>query len=617
MRVFLLIFFILSGNSFLRAQTYSEVLDKLVAEKLKSENQKPRALADDLTFVRRIYLDLAGRIPTLVEVESFMKERSTNKRSELVDLLLKSESHVSAMSNFWGDFLRITYVPDQLHSPHNYAEYVKDVVRTNKPYDKFVYELVTSEGELYKPGNGAVGFYARETMQLDHLSSTVKAFLGLNLECAQCHDHPFDDWTQRNFYELAAFTSQINLRVDPTKDEYVPYVEDNKRLKPDFDKWIVLREALRIKHAKVLGSGTGMIRLPEDYKYDDAKPSDLMQANVLFGAMPTMHFKVKPEQLQKQKNKKSIGEQINAKEAFAQWLTDKENPLFTKAIVNRLWERYMGTELIGPLTNLEEKSIGPHPQLTAFLVKIMKEANYDLRKFQTVLLNSKTYQKKAIALKGTEKIYLFDGPVERRMSAEQMWDSHLSLIMKNPDQSLLGKFRHNGYTHFYERSQKLTPEQMVHFVETSKLGRGSFYKQNQDISNKQTHEPGVEYRSDYMRISEIEHPLKGSHMAKMFGMSTREVIDGSNMEPNIPQALLKLNGYFEDRIINDKKSQLNIVVNSVEKMSDKINQLYLFTLCRLPTAKEKEVFKLDQLNEADLADLTWVLINSNEFLFRR
>lgn len=595
-------------------KTYSSKIDQTVAVKLKKLNQKPREAINDAEFCRRVYLDVVGRIPTFKELTSFLDDESKTKRSALIDKLLNSKGYVSNFTNFWADILRITYVPDKLHSPMNYMEFVKQSLRENKPYDRMVKDLLSAEGELYKPGNGQTGFYAREVMQLDHMSSTVKAFLGMSIECAQCHDHPFDDWTQKEFYELAAFTTKVDLRVDPVRTDMQPYDELNKTFKPDFDKWIVLRESLRMKHASILGNGTGYIRLPENYQYDDANPNDVMKADVLFGSTPTVHYTAGVKAVEKIKNKKNVGPQVNSKNSFADWITSSENHMFVKNAVNRIWHHFMGTELAGPLTQLELDSQGQHPELTAELEKAMKAVKFDLKAFMKIILNSTIYQSQVYSVQQADKRYLLDGPILRRMSAENIWDSFLSLQMENPDAGLPGGFKHDGFTYFYELSQKMGPKEFEEYILKHKFNRGSFYNYNHKIAEK---EFKGEKRKDFMRASEFRHPIGGSHPMKMFGQSTREIIDGANQEPNIPQTLLMINGDFEESILRQRNNYLQQNLTSVQSGEEKLEVLFLSILNRYPSKDETVRLKELKLTPENLKDLTWAMLNSNEFKFKR
>ncbi|MCM8542825.1 MAG: DUF1549 and DUF1553 domain-containing protein [Lentisphaeraceae bacterium] len=335
-------------------------IDKLVGYGIKKFRQRANRKADDYTFVRRVYLDTIGRIPTYKEVMAFKNDSNINKKEALIDTLLDSEGYVSHSFNYWADVLRITTVQDALY-PENYAAFVKDSFRTNKPYDQFVRELLTAKGDLHKPGNGATGYYMRDAgMPLDNMSNTMKIFLGTSMECAQCHDHPFDRWTQLDFYKLAAFTSgiEMNRNLNRRDPKSKMYEADRIKFKPDFAKAQVFGQVLRIKYADIAHTGTGIIRLPHDYDYDDAKPFQAVVADVPFGPKVKPNFTKDSEKTVKSSSRSSIGPEVNSRETFAKWVTSPENPMFTKAIVNRIWFRLMGGELIGDPVNLSRKGIG-------------------------------------------------------------------------------------------------------------------------------------------------------------------------------------------------------------------------------------------------------------------
>ena len=377
-RLALVVLSISLTTGFLSAQAeesseYSRKIDLTVGNQLRQIGQESRKPVDDYTFCRRVYLDAIGRIPTVDELDSFIQDKDSEKRSLLIQQLLESKGYQSHWFNYWADLLRVKYVGDKLHHPGNYAQWIKEALRENKPYDRMAHELINARGPLYKPGNGATGFYARESMPLDHLANSVKTFLGLSIECAQCHDHPFDVWTQKDFYKLAAFSSRTHLRVDPTPDLEKKYAKDRRMLKnKSFDEWIVYRESVRVKHAAIHGNGTGYMRLPHDYQYEDGKPFEAVAAEVLFGKMPELDHQLTTAKLDNLEQN-NVGPPINSRESLADWMVAPENPLFTKSIVNRLWKEVMGTELVGPLGNLSVDEMGRHPELTTLLIQTMKD----------------------------------------------------------------------------------------------------------------------------------------------------------------------------------------------------------------------------------------------------
>ena len=580
---------------------FSQEIDQLVAYELKLLDQEPRPKIDDYTFCRRLYVDAIGRIPTIDELENFIADDQPDKRAQLVDKLLNSKGYNSHWYNYWADLLRVKDVGDKLHHSGNFSEWIKDSVRRNKPYNEMAHELINASGELYKPGNGATGFYAREPMPLDHLANTVKTFMGMSIECAQCHDHPYEDWTQQDFYKLAAFTSKTHLRVDPLpKDEKEIYAKDRHILKQkDFDEWIVYRESIRVKHAAIYGNGTGYTRLPHDYQYEDGKPHEVMVADVLFGKMPEVNYQMTKEKLDSLP-KQHFGPGVNARSSMADWMTSTDNPMFTKATVNRLWHKIMGTELVGQLGGLTQEAMGKHPALTEKLISVMRVSKYDTKVFLSALFNSRIYQSKALALSSTPPAYVLDGPAVRRLEAEVIVDSFLSLKTETPDKYVATEFRWDGFTHFYEKSRNFAVKDFVDYS-IKGPGRERFQDREEREAMKRNGDMGPK---ELWRVSTFGRNYKRHWMAMLLGKSNRELIDGGNQEPDIPQILFLMNGLGipKDALIHRKLS-------GEADQREQIKIIWKAILGRLPKDSEEPLF------EHAPEDLIWALLNANEFKF--
>ena len=193
------------------SQTHVKNIDTLIETNLQAQGIEPNPPVDDATFLRRAYLNIGGRIPTIEEAEAFHANPGPGKRQQLIRALLNSEAYVSHFYNFWADILRLQDSGPRRNSFLNYQFWLKKALRENMPYNQFVYELVTARGKSWE--NGAVGYYFRDRgMPLDNMSNTVRIFLGTRLECAQCHDHPFDQWTQMDYYKMAAFSYGVDAR---------------------------------------------------------------------------------------------------------------------------------------------------------------------------------------------------------------------------------------------------------------------------------------------------------------------------------------------------------------------------------------------------------------------
>ncbi|MCB1061364.1 MAG: DUF1549 domain-containing protein [Verrucomicrobiae bacterium] len=456
----------------------SAKIDQLIEKGLQTVGVKPNAEIDDATFLRRTYLDIAGRIPTIEEAESFHGSNYEHKRERLIEDLLQSEASVSHAYNFWADVLRINsgLGTGATQAEAAYQLWVKKALRENMPYDKFVYEMVRARGYVWE--NGAVGYYQRDRgMPLDNMSNTVRVFLGTRLECAQCHNHPFDKWTQMDYFKMAAFSygMDANRYDSPNKtalakwqkddradfftkkvgvenfpqirdesqlarytesDKYESYLSRYKMTDQEFrsaaERSIAAyksydHETRGIKNAInelynpiryiAVGEKEKTLKLPHDYQYSDAEPLSPVTAGTMFGADIDLE-KIDDSTI----------------DAYAAWLTSKENPTFTKVIANRLWKRVYGMGLFEPVDELTDQTVVANPELLAYLVELMRDLNFDMKAYLQVLYNTKTYQRAADGREvelGTP--YDFAGPMLRRMSAEQIWDSIVALALPEAD----------------------------------------------------------------------------------------------------------------------------------------------------------------------------------------
>ncbi len=465
----------------------AQKIDSILQADWKKANLQGNPAADDNTFVRRIYLDVIGRIPTTREAEEFLASKEADKRAKLIDKLLGSEAFVQHMYNYWADVLRLTSNGNQTGQITGaaYMNFVKDSLRTNKPYDQFVRDMVAAQGKAWE--NGAIGYYMRDRgMPLDNMANTVRVFLGTRIECAQCHNHPFDKWSQMQFYKMAAFTygvetqdynggtigevrdllrEQENAAVKTIAEPKRPQRPERPRIKGDISKeqrqqfekeyaekmkryadeekaYQVAVKDMRKQQEEVrskirkeqrnfqepmndirdtmrytsVGERDRKVTLPHDYQYTDAKPRSVVTAGTMMGHECVTQPGETPLQ------------------AYARWMTSKENPRFTSVIASRLWKKAFGLALIEPLDELMDGTIPMIPELQTHLEGLVKELNYDMKAYLRVLYNTSTYQRHVTREEVAPGVaYHFTGPLLRRMTAEQMWDSFVTLINPNPD----------------------------------------------------------------------------------------------------------------------------------------------------------------------------------------
>ena len=249
----------------------ANLIDQAVAKglALKKINHNPQA--SDEVFVRRIYLDAIGRIPSITESRAFLSSKDTDKREKLIDSLMVSDGYRSHQFNWLADMLRhkSSIKRGQFH---NYERWLKDQIALNRKWDGLVSDLLTAEGTL--ASNGPTGYLLRDpAMPLDNLSNTLTVFLGANVSCAQCHDHPLAEWTQKEFYQMASFfgSTYVSSR-DPRKIAKGVLADAG----PEKNSLVsVVAQSMNAVHSLP----TQKLAYPEDYAYDDANQARSFNLN--------------------------------------------------------------------------------------------------------------------------------------------------------------------------------------------------------------------------------------------------------------------------------------------------------------------------------------------------
>lgn len=413
-----------AGHVWSAALPESAKIDEILAKDWQKNNLKPNAPATDDVFLRRIYIDIAGRIPTSDEARAFIASTDKDKRAKLIDSLLASDGYAANFFNYYADILRLQTDTKGALTGYAWANWLKTALTKNQPWDAMVRELITADGSSWE--NGAIGFYMRDQgMQLDHLAATVQIFLGTQIVCAQCHNHPFDKWSQMDYYHMAAFTYgmdskkgySLNLGKAMAVDKKDRNSAEAQALRKDMKSvQESIKEVGKVLRYTTVTSTDTLPKLPHDYKYSDAKPGEKVEPKTMFG------FDATPKD----------GEDRVA--AFARWMTAAENPRFTLVIANRLWKRAMGMGVIEPVDEMTDSTVPSNGELMSYLEKLMAEKKYDLKAYLRVIYNSDVYQRmpsqKDVVLGDT---YHFTGPLMRRMSAEQVWDSVATLMKGNID----------------------------------------------------------------------------------------------------------------------------------------------------------------------------------------
>ncbi len=610
-------------------------VDKRMGAGFQRANLAPVTPSDDSKWLRRVYLDSVGRIPSYDEAKAFLEDKAADKREKLIDRLLNSEGYVSHTYNWYADILRATsrLGNDDDRNGIPYLRWLREAVAANKPWDKMTFELLTSTGGGWEPGKGAVGYFERDRgMPLDNMANTTRIFLGTHMECAQCHDHPYDKWKQTDFYEMAAFTHGLKTGSNSEQKRYVNEKYDGKDgLEPDKAKRDVYRWLMEnIYDFGVYGDGKGNIPLPMDFKEKGGKPSEVVAAKSIFpGARGNASRDMK-----------------EAREKFAEWMTSPQNPRFTLIITNRAWRRVMGVGMFEPVDKFAEKSndapgtVISNPAAMEYLQQVMREVNFDMKAFQKVLFNTRTY---ALGTNtqpvDTKMPYAFHGRVVKRMSAEQVWDSMTTLVIPDVDYRKGNALNHtavvagrnlgkSGYD-VWKEVINMKPAEISAWVDNlmkaNPKGSGS-EAMMMDKSMMASNDPAAAsqtdgakwngFSKDLLRAAELRSPTAPEHFLRKFGQSSREVIEGASSESDVTQVLSLINGHVEKSIISESRAMVYKAIDAASTPEDKVKAAFLAILTRYPTPAEMDLMLPEAKKGRDgIKNLIYALLNTNEFIF--
>ena len=673
-----------SGSKTIKIGNAIRKIDAAVEAGLQKHNLQYNEALNEHMFVRRLYADLAGRIPTYKELTEYLYNRHPQKRPLLVNKLLKSEDYVSHNFNYFADLLRIqSKVPGTVLRTDVFIHWLKEQIRKNRPFDDLVEEMVMAEGRIWD--NPAVGYHLRDNgMKLDHVSFMTKVFLGTDISCAQCHDDPFQDWTQLEYYELSAFLADLDTRKNMSvsrqqmkrNPKLVNYALPRQQLTNYFVEKNNLdlstqdgknklrrmiggpsrnyRDILRANQLVVYTKPNQPMRLPDDYQYDDAKPKQVIAPRYIF-------IEEEPAKNEKITNRKRL----------STWLVSQKNPRFAETIANRMWHKFFGRAVAEPLHNyLEEDSY--NPELLKVLGQVMQELDFDLRAFSQVIVGTKAYNTLATrTLKSEADPYYFSGPILRRMTAQQVWDSLLTLMLNDPLQWKAGKgekynqlinlvesgppkdmpqlltrlknfrsYRHpanlfNSKGESYVAAARKPVKKVVpkkapapnNKTANSKVGNASLTARlnippqqmemmmEQDMSMMM--KSAGRNRLTLARASELEQPAPTGHFLRKFGQSERNFIVGAaSAEGSVPQVMELMNG-AATMVLTQPNSLLFQSLKRQPEPMEKAEIIFLSILNRrmLPVERQMLVKELESGGDAAIANLIWALLNTPEFLF--
>ncbi len=564
-------------------------IDKFIADSLRSSGIPASKKCTDEEFLRRVYLDVVGIIPTPLAVQKFLADRSSDKRAKVIEELLASPHYGRHWTMMWGDMLK-EHTSDSSQEgtiPGSYRNWIRDALNKNMPYDEFVKSLITAKGTAND--DPASNFYLRDRNdRIETVNTISNTFMGTRMACAQCHDHPFDKWEQKDFNNLKAFVDSARVDIDfkqtvarLNSQEEVPAdikaalksygakpaATGNKKGKRGGSMMMGgnSRQLMRDLQKK-LGKEKGDMLRRFYYRYRVSRVNDRSSRRGSAGAPP---FPWEP-------SKKSEGS--TKREALANYIVASD--LFPKVQVNRLWSRLMARGLVHPIDDFRPKNVPTHPELLDYLAKEFVTSKFDNKHILRLILNSNTYQRSTLPTKANrEDTELYSHQKLRRMTAEQLYDS-----------ILVATGRKGGVP--------VTNPQGLPAISVDK---------------------GLEAESKW--AYDLGAPSRFGSFMQAFHQPDREVLVFEREDTaSITQALELFNGRAINEAVKVKPGTLskNLLSRNMS-LQQIVVQLYLSTLSRYPKPSElSAVLRISSGGSSKtkgIEDIHWALMNSREFMF--
>jgi hypothetical protein len=488
------------------AQNY---VDELVFKKLQQMKILPSDVCTDDEFLRRVYLDVIGLLPTIEETQAFLADNSPDKRVKLVDALLERPEYAEFWALKWSDLLRVNGKKVSPAGVHKFRRWIVESLRDNKPYDQFVRELLTADGSTLQ--NPPANYFRTASDTNDCTETTSQVFLGIRIQCAKCHNHPFERWTQDNYYGIGAFFNRVQRKKTTNADDLVVYVarsgevtqpRTGKQMKP----WLPL---------------TGDIDLPGE---------------------------------------------VDRRDAFVEWLSGKDNPMFAQAGVNRLWGHLMGRGIVEPVDDFRASNPPSNAELLEKLAQDFIEHGFDQKYILRTILTSRTYQ----------------------LSSRK------------------NEFNQNDTKYFSHANTRLLPAEPLLDAICQVTGVAEKFK-------------GL---PSGVKATQLPSPDVDNYFLKVFGQPPREMACQCerSSESNLSQALQMINGPLVHGKLREEKNRFKTLAVAGKSDQERIGELYLAALCRQPTEVELEAATKHIAAQPDrnqgLEDVCWALLNAKEFLFQ-
>jgi hypothetical protein len=350
-------------------------VDKHTFAKLKMLNIQPSELCSDQEFIRRAYLDVCGILPSPQEVTKFLESKDAGKRAKLIDELLDRPEYADFWTLKWSDVFRSTRKTIQVKGTHVFQKWIRNHIDKNTGFDQIVYEVITSGGSTF--ANPAANYYRVSRDPTSLAETTAQLFFGIRMQCAKCHNHPFERWTQDDYYSMAAFFNRVKYRTDPV-DPGDPKVKN----------------------------GAEYVYVERFGELTQPRTGKTMAPKFMGGAVPV------------------IAPGKDRRESLGKWMSAGDNPFVPKSIVNRIWFHLMGKGIVDPVDDFRDSNPSANDDLLDALTKDFVKNKWDAKQLIRTVMNSRTYQLSAQTNEfNKDDNKYFSHAVTKLLTAEQLFDA--------------------------------------------------------------------------------------------------------------------------------------------------------------------------------------------------
>ena len=537
----------------------SNLIDGLVLDKLRALNLPPSPRCTDGEYLRRAYLDTLGILPTSDETRAFLADRSPDKRERLADFLLTRPEYVDYWTYRWSDMLLLSGARLRPKALESFSNWIRTQVQDNTPWDRFAREVVTASGGTYE--NGAANFYSLHQDPLDMAETVTMAFLGTSINCARCHDHPLEKWTNDQYYGMANLFSRVR----------------GKGWGGDFRSGDGQRTIYVVDDGELIQPRTGRPQPP--------RPLDA----------PAVPFESTADRRQ----------------AVAEWLTSPNNAAFRRAVINRVWANYFAVGIVEAVDDMRLTNPASNEPLLAALSDDLLKNHYDLKSLMRLILTSQTYQRSSVVVGGgrnQESGIRNQGKAESRKTAASDPSSSSTLNLQpstsNPRHTASNAADERYYSRYFPK--RLKAEVLLDAL-SQVSGSPTVFK-----------DKPAGTRALQLSDVNVEH-----YFLRTFGRPERILTcecERSN-EPSMVQVLHLMNGDTVNAKLEAKGNRIDQALAAGTPDAEIVDDAYLSALMRFPTEAEKsgvlQVLAATPAAErrTALEDFYWSLLTSREFLF--